>query len=360
MKNLREIDINLKTDNSFNKEDLKWYPATDGHFSLFGIKKTDCGYVRMDEKTAETVSENVKILNYHTAGGRIAFESESSYIAVKTVMANEGSSALTLTAAAGFDLYIDEGEGFYFYNSFIPEWDFTDGYQAIIDLKYGFRMKAERYVSKKRKFLIHYPLYTAVKEAYIGLSDSPVKYNPYPEIAPIVFYGSSITHGASADHPGNAYANIVSRKLNRDYINLGFSGSARGELEMADYIASLPMSLFFYGYDHNEVFFPEDFKIKHFRFYERVREKNKDLPIIFASAPFSPRASATFDITRKTVIESYEKAKARGDRVAYVDGKHVFGEEYFDCGTVDGAHPSMFGFVKMAEAVMKAIKEVEK
>ena len=51
--------------------------------------------------------------------------------------------------------------------------------------------------------------------------------------------------------PGNAYESIISRSLNCDYLNLGFSGSALAEREMAEYIADLDMRAFVYDYDFN-------------------------------------------------------------------------------------------------------------
>ena len=74
---------------------------------------------------------------------------------------------------------------------------------------------------------------------------------PYTLERPMVFYGSSITEGGCATRPANAYTALLSRWLDADYINLGFSGSAKGEMEIANYIAGLDMSVFILDYDHN-------------------------------------------------------------------------------------------------------------
>ena len=44
---------------------------------------------------------------------------------------------------------------------------------------------------------------------------------------------------------------MISREFNYDYINLGFSGNAKGEVEIIEYINNLDMSIFVYDYDHN-------------------------------------------------------------------------------------------------------------
>ena len=106
---------------------------------------------------------------------------------------------------------------------------------------------------KMRSFVINFPLYTDVCELYLGLEESAkVEAAPDYEIkVPVVYYGSSITQGGCASRPGTSYQAIISRRLNCDYVNLGFSGNAKGEPAIAEYIAGLEMSVFVYDYDHN-------------------------------------------------------------------------------------------------------------
>ena len=105
----------------------------------------------------------------------------------------------------------------------------------------------------EREITINFPLYSSVADLYIGLDETAVlkKSLGYKHKKPIVFYGSSITQGGCASRPGNAYESIISRALQTDYINLGFSGNAKAEDEIAQYIKDLDMSVFIYDYDHN-------------------------------------------------------------------------------------------------------------
>ena len=77
-----------------------------------------------------------------------------------------------------------------------------------------------------REYTIHFPLYSEVVSLEIGLCDgsSLLPARDYRTQLPVVFYGSSITQGGCASRPGNSYDNIISRDLDCDHVNLGFSG----------------------------------------------------------------------------------------------------------------------------------------
>jgi hypothetical protein len=77
---------------------------------------------------------------------------------------------------------------------------------------------------------------------------------------------------------------MLSRLLDVDHINLGFSGSARGEPAMAGCIASLAMSAFVMDYDHNapDLKHLED---THEAFFRTIRARHPALPVLMLSRP---------------------------------------------------------------------------
>lgn len=101
---------------------------------------------------------------------------------------------------------------------------------------------------------------------------------------PVVYYGSSITQGACASRPGNCYESILSRRLDCDYINLGFSGSAKGEDAIVDYIIGLDMSVFVMDYDYNAPT-PEHLEKTHSKMFKAIRAEHPTLPIIIMPRP---------------------------------------------------------------------------
>ncbi len=183
--------------------------------------------------------------------------------------------------------------------------------------------------------------------------ESPTPYK-YP---PMLFYGSSITEGSHSCRCSNSYSGIISDHLDVDYYNLGFSGSAKGEPEMADFINTIDMSIFVLDYDHNAPDV-EHLEKTHEPFFKKIREKNPTLPIIMLTRPncdYDPTADARRAVVRKT----YENAKAAGDKnVYFISGKTFFGEKDRHLCTNDRTHPNDLGAYRMALTIEPLVKEI--
>ena len=179
---------------------------------------------------------------------------------------------------------------------------------------------------------------------------------PYKYSIPALYYGSSITEEAAAANQCASYNALISRHLDLDYYNFGFSGNCKGEIDMADYINELDISVLVYDYDHNAPT-PEHLKETHERFFNRIRAKKPNLPVVMVTRP-----TATFDEDAKTrrdiVKATYENALKKGDtNVYFVDGEEFF-KDFPDkevCFT-DTIHPTDLGFYKMAEKIEPVIK----
>ena len=231
--------------------------------------------------------------------------------------------------------------------TFMPPMDIKDGYSS------------ELYIGESgmREITVHFPLYSGVTGLELGFpSGSRIeKADPYETTVPVVYYGSSITQGGCASRPGNAYQNILSRMLSCDHINLGFSGSARGETCMAEYIAELSMSAFVLDYDHNAPT-PEHLEATHCAFFNTIRAKNPALPVIMLSRP-QPYPDKEEILRRDIVKRTYETAVRNGDEnVYFVDGTEILKIFGGDSGTVDHCHPNDLGFYCMAKALEPVLK----
>lgn len=209
-------------------------------------------------------------------------------------------------------------------------------------------------------YTINFPLYDGVKELYIALKKGAVilEPTPYSHSVPVVYYGSSITQGGCASRPGNSYEAIISRRLDVDYRNLGFSGSGKAEDLMAQYLADLEMSIFVCDYDYNapDVEYLEK---THLPLYRAVRSKQPNVPIIFVSAPDILMDPETFVPRREVIRRTYTIALEEGDRnVYFIDGAELFDGDDWDSCTVDGCHPNDLGFYRMAMRIEREIVQL--
>ena len=348
MKNISEIDKNFKVESNIKRENLQFWDAETEPFRIYGLLRENGRFCRMPEAVAKSVNEGVHGLYANTAGGRVRFVTDSPYIAISAEMDGVGKMPhFPLTGSVGFDLYVDEGGGQKYYGTFTPPYEVATGYESVID----FSSNAERIIT------INFPLYSNVKKLYIGLDSHSVrKAAPdYKYEKPIVYYGSSITQGGCASRPGNSYQSMISRKLDTNFINLGFSGSGRAEEAMAQYLADLEMSIFVCDYDHNA---PDAAYLKetHLPLYRAIRAKQPKLPIILISAADVLIAPDTFADRREVVRETYQTAIAEGDEnVYFIDGAELFVGEAWDSCTVDRVHPNDLGFYRMARRIEREI-----
>ncbi len=345
MFDISKVDSNFKIKSQIDKKDIKFYKIDDYPFKIYGIFKEKGKYRRMPENIAREVSEGVYALHTNTAGGRVRFATDSPYIAIYTQMDGLGKMPhFALTGSVGFDLYADNQ----YVKSFVPPFEVENGYEGVIE--FG--------GSIQRQITINFPLYSNVKELYIGLKDgsSLEEAEPYKNKKPIVYYGSSITQGGCASRPGMSYQAIVSRTFDYDYINLGFSGNARAEDEMAEYIKNLDMSVFVYDYDYNAPSV-EHLEKTHEKMFKAIREKNPLLPVIIMSRP--KHFLTEEEKIRRSIIENtYKNAVSAGDKnVYFIDGKALT-ELCQDSGTVDNCHPTDFGFASMAKALTEVLDSI--
>ena len=343
--NISEIDKNFTVQTKIEKEGIRFYDPKLSPFKVYGLFHDGKKWCRLPEDVAKTVSEGVLFLHDNTAGGRIRFKTDSPYVAINTIMHDMCKlSECPLTGTAGFDIYTDgEYEG-----TFIPDYYAKGGFEGIREL--GSR--------KMREITINFPIYSKVTEIYVGLADDAeiLPPTPYKYERPVVYYGSSITQGGCASRPGATYSAILARELDTNFINLGFSGKAMGEVEIAEYIKGLDMSVFVYDYDFNA---PDlaHLEATHERMFKIIREANPTLPIIIMSKPkFYPSDP---DLKRKEAIRrTYENSKAEGDEnVYFIDGKELMSIPGIE-GTVDSTHPTDLGFYSMAQRIMPLLKEI--
>lgn len=348
------LDKNMIVNTTIGDVDVEWHDVRDIPFELYGFyePRTSPMLWRVPHDIAASASDKIDKLSQEATGGRIRFSTNSPFIAIRAKFLAVGKTQhMPLISSAGFDLYIDGEFGSRYVKEFRMPYNVKDHYEQIINLDGEFL----------RSYTINFPVRSVVESVEIGLKpnsaiDAP---KPYRDIAPIIFYGSSIVHGTGTSHAGLAYPAIISRELNMDFRNMGFAGNARGEAQLAEWLATLPMSVFVCDYDHNTPS-AEHLENTHYRFYEIIREKNPDVPYIMVTAPdYWPRFNSWESLLghRDIIMASYLKARANGDKnVYFIDGMSFNVAPHQYELTVDSIHPNDAGYIRMADSIGSVIK----
>lgn len=351
MPRIDEIDRNFSLDTVITGG--TFISIDDAPFTVYGLAgKDEVGYYRMPPEPAARVSDNVSMLNRHMAGGLVRFSTNAKTLAVKAEHPVNAHVMPHMTAlgSCGFDLY----EGTRFMCSYQPPIPVTDWVQE----KQLLRIEGELRTGF-REYTLYLPLYGAYRDISLKVEEG-AELRPaagFRNAKPIVFYGSSITQGGCAGKPSMAFTNLLSRYNDLYVYNLGFSGSARAEDEMIDYLCGLDMEAFVMDYDHNSS--AAELAARHQGFYKKLRAAQPELPILMASAvPIFNHPEFHSDDRRRTVRATYEAAKAAGDeRVAFANGWDFFADMPFDLCTPDGVHPNDIGMYYMYKGFENALRE---
>lgn len=350
-KDITKIDKNFVLEKQINKDGMNFYNICNKPFKIYGVFMDDGDFCRMPKSIAKTVSDDVYYTNLRTAGGRVKFKTNSKKIAIIAKQTNIGKmSHFAFSGSIGFDLYIKKKDKEIYSGSFIPNIDITDGFERTVYFEND----------GINEVTINFPLYSGISELFIGIDENCVikEADEYRIKTPIVYYGSSITQGGCASRPGNSYQAIISRKFDCDYINLGFSGSAKAEDEIIDYIKDLNMSIFVFDYDHNSPSI-EHLQSTHEKAFLKIREQNSDLPIIIMSRPkyyLDNKEKQRKEIIKKT----YSNAIQNGDKNVFLLDNKLLMNLAKDNGTVDNCHPNDFGFYSISKALEKVIANIIK
>jgi hypothetical protein len=307
----------------------------------------------MPKDIAEEVSVGVGALSKNTAGGRIRFKTNSNEIAIfaeydtLNVTYDNGSPI----GNSAFVLLEEKQDGTFF-TSAVTRMKLTGTTNTSMAKLNGGEMKS---------YILYFPNYNSVKSLALGF-DKGAKIergNSYKDLAPILYYGSSITQGGCASRADASYQAIISKWNNIDFINLGFSGCGRAEKNMVDYICGLNCSLFVMDYDHNA---PNAKYLKetHYPFYEAFRKTHPDTPILFVSKP-DIEQGLEVEERQKVIKSTYLKAKRLGDKnVYFYNGKNFFNMKNREICTVDRCHPNTLGMYLMAKKLYAVMKKIDK
>jgi len=178
---------------------------------------------------------------------------------------------------------------------------------------------------------------------------------------PLVYYGTSIVHGAFTARSGLGSPQMLARELDLPLINLGFSGNARTETELAALFAELDAAMFLIDPLANM-----DAKLVKERaepFLRILCGKRPDVPVfqIESPQPFGAWIKPGDVAAHREKIAGYRAAfsmlKGEGvENLHYIDASGFYGED--NDGSTDYVHPNALGHKRMSEGLLSAIRSV--
>ena len=331
---------------------MKVFTYKDEPIKVFGVpffEQRQTLY-RLPDELIEKLPDNYNTLGKRCPGSRIGFRTDATEFELElTLETLSFDIAMSIYSCQAAEVHIGQrGKARYAALVTPPDYETRTFSKKIYKS------------AEMEDVMIYLPRNEAVIDLKITFPDDAAVEAPTPyEYGPILYYGSSITEGGCSTRVTNAYTAMLSDRLDVDYYNFGFSGSAKGELDMADYIASMDIRALVYDYDHNAPN-AEHLRRTHETFFKRIREKHPELPVLMMSRPDFDYDSTCDE--RRTVIKStYENALASGDKnVYFLDGQDFFGKAERELCTVDRCHPNDLGFYRMAEVVEPVLREMLK
>lgn len=331
---------------------LTWHDVCDWGVEGKGWTETEKYFDRLPAKAKGVVRDPVWSLSRHSAGMLVRFSTNAATISTDHTVtsSNLAMPHMPATGVSGLDLYARDDQG---------SWKWVSVSRPSAQQMKG--PLIEGLDPGERDFSIYLPLYNGTESLLIGVPEgasfTPIE--PRQE-KPIIFYGTSITHGACASRPGMPHPAILGRRLNRPVINLGFSGNGRMEQEVADLLAELDPAV--YVVDCLPNMAGPEVAERTEPLVNTIRKARPETPIVlvedrtYPNAPWIKSRRDRHEGSRAAFQNAFQNLKQQGvGKLYYLEGEKLLGPDRDD--TTDGSHPSDLGFYRQADALEPVLRE---
>lgn len=346
-----------------NMKDIpkQYVDATSLRIINKGFDDSERTFSRLPKYLQDSVRSTLWDRQQCSAGMGIRFATDSRSVGVRyDLLLDAHMPHMADTGIKGTDLYIFEGDSV---------WRHVNTNRPII--KEGTEKTLEaNYVNNlapgMKEFMVYLPLYDGVTGMEIVVDSGAVITPGNPAVIDrqkkIVAYGTSIMQGGCASRTGMASTNIISRELNCEVVNLGFSGEGKMDFPMARALASIP-DVDCYVIDPVPNCTELMCDTLTYDFVNILRTLRPEVPIVMVEGPIYPyaRYNSYFGdyLPKKNAAyrRNYERLKAdRPDNLYYVTSDNLDGVE--DDGTVDGIHLTDLGFKYYAAKLTPILREI--
>lgn len=334
-----------------------WHDASA--LPLYGTLEPDAQarFSRLPDCLRDSVREELWNLGLNSAGLSVRFASDSPQLWVKWHSRNKfGMNHMTDTGVRGLDLYMLQPDS---------SWTFVNsGRPSRASASSRSRLIQHMDSGVMREYCLFLSLYDGVDSLFVGTDSASVLTGPLRELPvrerPVVMYGTSILQGGCATRPGMAHTNVLQRMLNREVINLGFSGNARLDPEIADLMATADASLFIVDALPNCTADVVDERMD--AFLDRIRAVRPHTPVLLVESPLFPimrydrEVEASINDKNGRLRAIYERRSADDPNLYYFEGERVLGPELES--TVDNYHLTDAAFEGFARRLYSEINYI--
>lgn len=310
-------------------------------------------YDRLPAAAEKTVRDAVWNLSRDSAGMMARFETNATEIWVHYELLDNSIAMphMPATGVSGVDLYARDESGEWRWVQVTKPNSKEVKASVIKDLTPGYR-----------EYAAYLPLYNGVEYLKIGVArGSKFKGLPPRAQKPIVFYGTSITHGACASRPGMVHTAILGRRFDRPVVNLGFSGNGRLEPEVGEFLKRIDAAVFVLDCLPN--LNADQVRERAIPLVTQLRESHPETPILLVedrrntNSWITPARKTHHDNNHAALKEAFEKRQADGvPNLHYLPGDHLLGDD--NEGATDGSHPNDLGFMRQSDAFEPILRQI--
>ncbi len=177
---------------------------------------------------------------------------------------------------------------------------------------------------------------------------------------PIVCYGSSVLQGTGATHPAKTYPAALARRLNLDFINLGFGGAGKAEPDVVDLVKQLDGCCYIFDLGKSYGAQPME---PYARMLDAIRAAHPGVPVFCVTPIYSTKESNEPEYRERSgnlrtlMRAAATERRQAGDQFMFVvEGLELFGpadKELFH----DPLHPNDEGNERMASRLAPVVEK---
>ncbi len=324
---------------------LDWYDVTQwgAEGRILPDQERQQWFDRLPASAQSSVTKAVWSLSRDSAGMMVRFKTDATAIHVhyKLKKANLAMAHMPATGVSGVDLYARDSEGRWRWVQVTRPSSQEIKTQIVSGLAAG-----------EREYAAYLPLYNGVEFISIGVAPDSHFEALAPREKPIVFYGTSITHGACASRPGMVHTAILGRRFDMPVVNLGFSGNGRMDKAVGDYLTQIDAAV--YVIDCLPNMGPADVTAKCVPLVKQLRAARPTTPIVLVEDRRNtndwilPSRQQHHTQNHAALQAAYDSLVADGvTNLHYIPGDFLYGDDAE--GATDGSHASDLGFMRQAE-----------